>query len=363
MTDIVALTMPRWGLTMDEGLLTEWFAAVGDPVSKGIDIVEIESTKLAGTVEAPANGILRRQIAEVGQTVPCGALLGVIAGADVAEADIDAFADNYEIIEEAEGEEEAAGPQTVMVGGLPISYLRKGAGTPLLFIHGFGGDASGWAMVQDGLAADYDTIALDLPGHGASTKSVADGSLEAQAATVADFLAALGTGPVGIVAHSMGGGIALALAAARPDLVRALLLLAPMGLTSAINTAYLADFVGAEKHRDLGRVLQTLFADENLVSRAMIDEVQRLKRVDGAREALETIRADLVEGGAQAADLSSAAVAFTGPLRILWGAEDRIIVPADLPELEIEMLAAVGHMPQAEAAAKVIDAARRTLPR
>lgn len=362
MTDIIAVTMPRWGLTMEEGTLTEWLAEPGAAIEKGADIVEIESTKLAGNVEAPASGTLRRQIVEVGQTVPCGTLIGIIADAAVPEGELDAFAEGYVIVEELEGEEEAAGALSIEIAGAPISYLRKGNGAPLLLIHGFGGDASGWAFVQDALAAQFDTIALDLPGHGASSKAIGDGSLAGQAAVVRQFIEALATGPVNIVAHSMGGGVALALASARPELVRSMVLLAPMGLGPRINDQYLRDFIAAEKHRDIRGVLQTLFADPDLVSRPMIDEVQKYKRVDGVAEALERIRSAIVEDGRQAADFAGVRAAFTGPLAILWGEEDRI-VPLDDAAQGAVLLPAVGHMPQAEAAPKVIETALATLVR
>lgn len=357
MSEIIAVTMPRWGLTMEEGLLTEWFAEAGSEVQKGVDIVEVESTKLAGTVESPATGTLRRQIVEVGQTVPCGTLLGIIADSSVSEEDLDAFAEGFVIVEEDTEEEQAAGPQTIDVGGAAISFLRKGDGEPVLLVHGFGGDATGWAFVQEGLAGSFDTIALDLPGHGASAKAIADGSLEGQARMLAAFIEALGVAPVHLIAHSMGGGVALALAAVRPELVRSMLLLAPMGLAPQINRQYLDDFITAERHRDLGKVLQTLFSDPSLVSRAMVDEVQRFKRVDGVREALDTIRDAIVSGDAQAVDLGKALQGFAGPYAILWGEDDKVVPPAGVSAGGVTLLPGVGHMPQAEAASKVVETA------
>lgn len=363
MSNIIAVTMPSWGLTMEEGMLTEWFVAPGSVIEKGAEMVEIESSKLAGTVEAPASGILRRQIVDVGQTVPCGTLIGIIADAQTSEDELDAFAGGYVIVEALEGDDESAGQQSVQVAGSQINYLRKGSGSPLLFIHGFGGDASGWAFVQEALAVEFDTVALDLPGHGASSKSVVEGSLAAQAHIVAQFIEALATGPVNILAHSMGGGIALALASVRPDLVRGMVLLAPMGLGNGINDQYLQGFIATEKHRDIRAVLQTLFANPELVSRAMVDEIQRYKRVDGTSAALTTIRDAIVTNGVQAADFTAARAGFRGPLAVLWGTEDRI-VPLDASSAEgVVQVPGVGHMPQAEAAPKVIETALAILPR
>lgn len=361
MSDIVAITMPRWGLTMEEGTLTEWMAQPGDTVTQGAEILEIETSKLAGAVESPASGVLRRQVAEVGQVLPCGSLLGVLADPSVPEEAIDAFAESFVIIETGEDEDEEAGPQTVDVDGEQISYLRKGAGRPLLLIHGFGGNAAGWAFIQDALASGHDTVALDLPGHGASTKRIADGSLAGQAETLARFIGTLDLGKVDVIAHSMGGGIALALAAAHPDLVGDMVLIAPMGLGSAINGAYLDAFTAAEKQRDIAKVLTELFADPGLVSRQMSDEIQRYKRVDGVREALQTIGAAIAPGGSQAVDLTPALAAHTGKITVIWGEADRIIPSDQAPPGRSIVIPGAGHMPQAEAAAKVVEIAREAL--
>lgn len=363
MNDIVAITMPRWGLTMEEGTLTEWLAELGETIAQGAEVAEIETSKLAGAVEAPAAGVLRRQVAEVGQVLPCGSLLGILSDREVSEEEIDAFAEAFVVVDTAEeDEQETAGPQTVTVGGQTLSYLRKGAGRPVLFIHGFGGNAAGWAFIQDALAASYDTLALDLPGHGASSKQIADGSLSGQARVLAGFIAALELGQVDVIAHSMGGGIALALAAAHPELVGNMVLIAPMGLGREINAAYLAGFAAAEKQRDIGKILAELFADPGLVSRQMIDEIQRYKRVDGVAAALAAINAAIAPGGTQADDLTQALAAHTGKIAVIWGQADQIIPPAHAPA-NATIIPDAGHMPQAEAAPKVVEIVRDTLGR
>lgn len=356
---IHAITMPRWGLTMEEGVLTEWLVPLGGEVKPGVEVVEVESTKLAGTVEASFSGIMRRQNLEPGRTVPVGALLGIVAAADVSDADIDAFVADFTPIENDGEASEGLRAQTIEVAGRSLSYLRHGEGSPVLFVHGFGGDALGWMMVQNDLAQIADTIALDLPGHGASDKAVTGGSLRAQADVVAQFIGALDVGKVHLVGHSMGGGICIALALARPELVASLTLLAPMGLGSAINAEYLDAFTNARKKRDLESALRLLFADEALVTRSLVDDVLKYKRLDGADAALEAIRDAIIVDSKQAEVFDIAGLDC--PLALISGEQDRIIPPEDIAAQGGLMLSNVGHMPQAEAADRVSSAVRALL--
>lgn len=91
MADIYALEMPKWGMTMDEGVVGEWLVDEGANVSEGKAVVTAESSKIVGEIEAPADGVLRRVIGKADETYPVGALLGVIADSSVSDAEIDEF--------------------------------------------------------------------------------------------------------------------------------------------------------------------------------------------------------------------------------------------------------------------------------
>jgi len=59
---IIALTMPKWGLTMEEGTIASWLMDEGDTIEVGSEILEVETDKIAQPVESAVEGILRRQI-------------------------------------------------------------------------------------------------------------------------------------------------------------------------------------------------------------------------------------------------------------------------------------------------------------
>jgi len=88
---IQAITMPKWGLAMEEGLLAAWHVEAGAEISKGQQIADIETEKITNSFESPATGPLRRIVAEAGETLPVGALLGVVSESSVSDADIDAY--------------------------------------------------------------------------------------------------------------------------------------------------------------------------------------------------------------------------------------------------------------------------------
>lgn len=88
---IFAITMPKWGIEMQEGTITDWHFAPGQDVNKGDTLLDVETEKIVNSVEAPISGTLRRILADKGATEKVGALIAVFAEASVSDAELDTF--------------------------------------------------------------------------------------------------------------------------------------------------------------------------------------------------------------------------------------------------------------------------------
>ena len=108
------------------------------------------------------------------------------------------------------------------VDGVSIHALRwpRPGAPPLLLLHATGFLADLWRRVVEGLREHYDVAALDLRGHGRSDRPDGRYDFPTLAGDVAGALDALGWRDVYAVGHSTGGGLALIVAARRPELVR-----------------------------------------------------------------------------------------------------------------------------------------------
>jgi len=96
MSDTVhALIMPKLGLTMKEGSVAAWRVPLGGTVREGEPVADIETEKITADYDAPCSGVLRRQVAALGEALPVGALIGVVAAADAPESAIDAFIQGF----------------------------------------------------------------------------------------------------------------------------------------------------------------------------------------------------------------------------------------------------------------------------
>jgi len=358
MGDIGPIMMPKWGLAMEEGTVTDWLVEPGAEVAAGQEVVEIETTKITNVFESPVGGTLRRQVVRIGETVPVGALLGVCAPASVGDGEINAYVQDF--LDSFDWEAAAAPsgpePETIDAGGRRLRYLELGdaGGPPVIFIHGYGGDLNSWMFNQQPLAESHTTYALDLPGHGGSTKDVGGGALGDLASAVTAFMAARGIARAHLVGHSMGGAIALALALGQPGKVASATLIAPGGLGAGINMDYINGFIEQRRAKKLRAVMELLVADPGAITGEMVEEVIRFKRLDGVGPALLSLRDGLFPGGSQAGVMRGELAALTVPVQVIWGKQDQILPVAHaggLPgTIKVTLFDDAGHMPHMERA-------------
>ena len=251
----------------------------------------------------------------------------------------------------------------------------------MLCVHGLGGSAAGWAAFAAAVGPAYRVLAVDLPGHGRSPAAGRSVAVRDAATVVEALIAELGVGPVVLVGHSMGAAVSVLVAAAAPDAVERLVLLAPPLPRDGLRlfSRELVPHVAMCAFPRLG-----LFFLRRRVARQTMEEfvAGRLRlscasvlEQDGVVEAVTAeLRAayegedDPLECFVHAARSVGVLVArdrhyrellgsLRTPVRLVHGAEDRVLKPggltqlADLqPDWETHLLSGVGHLPHVEAA-------------
>ena len=157
-----------------------------------------------------------------GQTLSVGALLAVIADPSATDPEVDAFIEKFQSQFTPIVSRPVAGRDANRPGrrdGAADPQRREGEGTPVLLIHGFGGDLLSWLFTQEPLAQGRAVHAFDLPGHGGSAKAIDAGGITDLAAATLAAMDALGLDKAHLVGHSLGGAIAAHLALTQPHRV------------------------------------------------------------------------------------------------------------------------------------------------
>jgi pyruvate dehydrogenase E2 component (dihydrolipoamide acetyltransferase) len=118
----------------------------------------------------------------------------------------------------------------------------------------------------------------------------------------------------------------------------------------------------AKRRKQLQPVLEMLVANPAMVSREMIEEVLKYKRLDGVDAALSRIAGEAFAGGRQALQLTGRLGELSVPLQVIWGRQDQILpvrhaegLPAGI---SVTVLDGAGHLAHMEKAAEVNDKLR-----
>ncbi|MFL6121846.1 alpha/beta fold hydrolase [Actinophytocola sp.] len=249
-----------------------------------------------------------------------------------------------------------------------------------VYVHGLGGSATNWTDLAGQLSGFVPGIALDLPGFGRSEPPRDfDYSIPAHADTVARFVEGLGVGPVHLFGNSMGGAIAMNVAADHPELVRTLALVSPAvpdlrPLTSRMSDPRLAvaylPLVGATVRRRIAaepgdmrvmRLLRLCFAEPDKIPRSRREEsakefAERERLVWAnpalARSTVGLFRSWLVP---RTRSMWTLAPRIKAPTLVVWGADDKLVTVRKaprtarlIPRARLLVLPRTGHVAQME---------------
>lgn len=118
------------------------------------------------------------------------------------------------------------GVKSLQANGYPVAYVERGAGRPVVLVHGALNDYRTWAPQMEALSSKFRVVAISLPHYYPERwDGKGEFSLKRHANDVAAFIERLGAGPVVLVGWSRGGTIAADAAKLRPDLVSKLVLM------------------------------------------------------------------------------------------------------------------------------------------
>ena len=268
----------------------------------------------------------------------------------------------------------AAGLRVGTAGDLSY-YHRPGGGQklPLVAIHGFGGDKETWLMMSALVARGRGLALVDLPGHGRSRDvDEVQASTRGHAEAVMRVMDLAGLDRAVLCGNSMGGGVALRLAASWPDRVAGLVLVASVGRD--IHDGGAREWAEAGQNpliprmEDIDKFMALVLERPPPVSKAVIRHVitQRARKADLLAK---LFRGFMLAGGDEG--VPKALDGIHKPALVIHGEQDRIIdrrVAEDLvhalPRAELVVMRGVGHAPQLEApraTARLVEAFARRI--
>ncbi|MDX3190619.1 alpha/beta hydrolase [Streptomyces sp. MN03-5084-2B] len=252
-------------------------------------------------------------------------------------------------------------------------------GVPAVYVHGLGGSSTNWTDLAALLSPVAGGTALDLPGFGYSEPEEGfDFTLQAHADVVTRHIETIG-GPVHLFGNSMGGAIALLVAAQKPELVKTLTLVSPAVPDLRLDPRRLSDprmafaylpLVGARVRAQLAalgpreraaQVIKLCFADPSRFPESRLEELTEEHGARAgfawagpamARSTFAIFRAWSTLGKAS---LWSVAPLVEAPTLVVWGREDRVIsvkravrTARAIPRARLLVLPRTGHVAQME---------------
>ncbi|HEY0659060.1 MAG TPA: alpha/beta fold hydrolase [Pyrinomonadaceae bacterium] len=264
---------------------------------------------------------------------------------------------------------------------MEMNYIRRGAGKPLVLIHGIGGSWRSWQMILDDLALERDVIAVDLPGHGDSEPLRGETTIATLADSVAEFLDQNNLTGADVVGSSMGARLVLELAR-RGDTVGGAVALGPGGFWKGWQIPFFYHSVNLSIN--LVRALQPVMPPiaRSAIGRTLLlsqfsarpwklppDLVLDEMRSFAESPVFDELLYNLAYGEEQKA---APRASIKNPLIIGWGRRDRVTLPSQaqralnlFPDARLHWFERCGHFPQwdkpAETACLILEGTRQKL--
>jgi pimeloyl-ACP methyl ester carboxylesterase len=253
--------------------------------------------------------------------------------------------------------------RTVEAGAYRIHSLSQGEGAPLVILPGLLSTAHDASPLLDAFAPRHRTIAVDLLGQGRSSRPDIAYSIPDQSAAVIAFLDRSRLGPVDLLGVSMGGWIALDVAARRPDLVRNLILASSGGVR--FRTDLTPESFAPQDADALNRLVARQSArPAPLPGFVARDAVRRLRASEWVT--LRAARSMITWRDAYDGRLGGVRV----PTLVYWGREDRIIpleagqrLAAGIPRARLVVADGCGHLAVLECRDRFVGAVEAFLAR
>jgi len=245
-----------------------------------------------------------------------------------------------------------------------ISYLEGGQGPTLILVHGFGANKDNWLRLAPHLVANYHVLIPDLPGHGDSSQDLnLNYDIESQVARLREFSQALKLTQFHLAGNSMGGAISLFYSAWFPDQVLSLTLIDSAGVESPRQSELFQQLAEGknplivQRPGDLARLAEFVMSQPPFVPWPLSAAIER--RLLARQVINHKIFADILGTRQRYQSLTDPLVLLRriqAPVLIIWGEEDRVLDASSvtvfvsaLPQAEVAVLPAIGHVPMLEA--------------
>jgi pimeloyl-ACP methyl ester carboxylesterase len=265
----------------------------------------------------------------------------------------------------------------VLVDGRQIHYVTEGQGLPLLLLHGPPFDHQVWAPAIPYLSGHFRVVAPDLPGYGRSQPLDQGGSPDALIRTIAALMTSLHIVPGFVAGASLGGGVALGLAARHPERIHGLVAIGSLGIERwpAIAQLRLARLMRSlpgplalvlrlTPHVQARWFLRNALGGTHPSADMFAEQIAATLRTRTGRRALIQALRSLDEWQFVMRQLGG----VRAPALLVWGEHDRIYgLPAAerlrqaLPNAQLVTLAGAGHLLPVERPVELAEKMRRFL--